>query len=47
MEFAGTKEQLFDRWCPSKEVGSDHEKQRELMLAEEFKWCMNSDVRLF
>ena len=47
MEFARTKEQLFDRSCSSKKVGSDHEKLRQLMLVEEFKWCINSDVRAF
>ena len=47
VEFARTKEQLFDRWCSSKKVGSDHEKLRQLMLVEEFKWCINSDVRVF
>ena len=47
VEFARTKEQLFDRWCSSKKLGSDHEKLRQLMLIEEFKWCINSDVRAF
>ena len=47
VEFARTKEQLFDRWCSSKKVGSDHENLRQLMLVEEFKWCINSDVRAF
>ena len=47
VEFARTKEQLFDRLCSSKKVGSDHEKLRQLMLVEEFKWCINSDVRAF
>ena len=47
VEFARTKEQLFDRWCSSKKVGSDHEKLRQLMLVVEFKWCINSDVRAF
>ena len=47
VKFARTKEQLFDRWCSSKKVGSDHEKLRQLMLVEEFKWCINSDVRAF
>ena len=47
VEFARSKEQLFDRWCSSKKVGSDHEKLRQLMLVEEFKWCINSDVRAF
>ena len=47
VEFARTKEQIFDRWCSSKKVGSDHAKLRQLMLVEEFKWCINSDVRAF
>ena len=47
VEFARTKEQLFDRWCSSKKVDSDHEKLRQLVLVEEFKWCINSDVRAF
>ena len=37
VEFARTKEQLFDRWCSSKDVKSDHAKLRQLMLVEEFK----------
>ena len=44
VEFARTKEQLFDRWCSSKKIGSDHEKLRQLMLVEEFKRCINSDI---
>ena len=40
VEFARTKEQLFDRWCSSKKVGSDHAKLRQLMLVEEFKRCI-------
>ena len=47
MEFARTKEQLFDRWCSSKKVGSDHAKLRQLMLVEEFKRCINSGVKAF
>ena len=47
MEFVRTKEQLFDRRCSSKKVGSDHAKLRQLMLVEEFKWCINSGVRAF
>ena len=47
VEFAITKEQLFDRWCCSKKVGSDHAKLRQLMLVEEFKRCINSDVKAF
>ena len=47
MEFARTKELLFDRWCSSKKEGSDNAKLRQLMLVEVFKWCINSDVRAF
>ena len=47
VEFARTKEQLFDRWCSSKKIGSDHEKLRQLMLVEEFKSCINSDIKSF
>ena len=45
VEFARTKEQLFDRWCSSKKIGSDYPKLRQLMLVEEFKRCINSDVK--
>ena len=47
VEFARTKEQFFDRWCSSKKIGSDHEKLRQLMLVEEFKRCINSDIKSF
>ena len=36
VEFARTKEQLFDRWCSSKKIGSNHEKLRQLLFVEEF-----------
>ena len=47
VEFARTKEQLFDSWWSSKKIGSDYPKLRQLMLVEEFKWCINSDVKSF
>ena len=47
VEIARTKEQLFDRWCSSKKIGSEHEKLRQLMLVEEFKRCINSDIKSF
>ena len=47
VEFARTKEKLFDRWCSLKEIGSDYPKLRRLMLVEEFKRCINSDVKSF
>ena len=38
---------LFDRWCSSKTISSDHGKLRQLMLVEEFKRCINSDIKSF
>ena len=47
LNFARTKKQLFDRWCSSKKIGSDYPNLRHLMLVEEFKRCINSDVKSF
>ena len=47
VEFAITKEQLFDRWRSSKNIGSDHEKLGQLMLVKEFKRFINSDITSF
>ena len=47
VEFARVKEQLFDRWCSSHKVDKDHKKLRQLVLIEEFKRCIHSDVRTF
>ncbi|KAL5004438.1 hypothetical protein ScPMuIL_017894, partial [Solemya velum] len=37
VEFAREKEQLFSRWCDSKEIDEDFGKLRQLLLIEEFK----------
>ncbi|PFX11776.1 hypothetical protein AWC38_SpisGene24381 [Stylophora pistillata] len=47
LEFARTKEQLFDRWCSSQKVNKDHDRLRQVVLIEEFKRCILSDVRTF
>ena len=47
VEFARTEEQLFDRWCSSKNIGSDYPKLRQLMLVEVFKRCINSNAKSF
>jgi len=47
VEFARSKEQLFDRWCHSQKVDKDHDKLRQVILIEEFKRCIHSDVRTF
>ena len=47
VEFARSKEQLFDRWCCSKKIDQNYNKLRQLMLVEEFKRCIQSDVKTF
>ena len=47
IEFARNKEQLFDRWCCSKKIDQNYDKLRQLMLVEEFKRCIQSDVKTF
>ena len=47
VEFAINKEQLFDRWCCSKKIDQNYDKLRQLMLVEEFKRCIQSDVKTF
>ena len=45
VEFARNKEQLFDRWRCSKKIDQNNDKLRQLMLVEEFKRCIRSDVK--
>lgn len=47
VEFARTKEQLFDRSCSSQEIDNNYDRLRELILVEEFKRCIPSSVRTF
>ena len=47
VQFAQEKEQLFDRWCLSENAVKDYKCLRELMLLEEFKRCLNNDIRTF
>ncbi|KAJ8049249.1 hypothetical protein HOLleu_01918 [Holothuria leucospilota] len=44
VEFAYQKESHFDRWCASKNV-STFDALRQLMLVEEFKRCVNDDIK--
>ncbi|KAJ8039979.1 Intraflagellar transport protein 25-like [Holothuria leucospilota] len=44
VEFAYQKERHFDRWCASKKV-STFDTLRQLMLVEEFKRCVNEDIK--
>ena len=45
VEFAIEKENLFNRWCHSKEVGQDFEKLKQMVLLEEFKDKFRPDIR--
>ena len=45
VEFSRTKEQLFDKLCNSTKVNGDFDNLRQLVLLEDFKNCINSDIR--
>ena len=45
VEFAREKENLFNRWCHSKEIGQDFKKLKQLDLLEEFKDKVRPDIR--
>ena len=47
VEFARTKEQFFDRWCSSRDIDQSYDNLRQLILVEEFKNCVSSDIRTF
>jgi len=47
VEFAREKEVLLDRWCAAKQVDHDYHKLRQLILVEEFKTCLPSDVKMY
>ena len=45
VEFAGEKENLFNRWCHSKKVGQEVEKLKQIIILEEFKDKVWPDIR--
>ena len=45
VEFAKEKENLFNRWCHSKEIGQDFKKLKQMVLLEEFKDKVRPDIR--
>ena len=45
VEFAREKENLFNRWCHSKEIGQDFKKLKQMVLLEEFKDKVRADIR--
>ena len=47
VEFACHKEWLFARWCASMGVDSDFKHLRQLMLLEEFKICLPTEMKMY
>ncbi|VDI79875.1 Hypothetical predicted protein [Mytilus galloprovincialis] len=45
VEFAWEKEDLFDKWLISKKTDNNFDNLRQLMLLEEFKQCVNLDLK--
>ena len=45
VEFVREKENLFNRWCHSKEIGQDFRKLKQMVLLEEFKDKVRPDIR--
>ena len=45
VEFVKEKENLFNRWCHSKEIGQDFKKLKQIVLLEEFKDKVRPDIR--
>lgn len=47
VEFAKTKERMFDRWCSSAKTQSQFDKLRQLVLIEEFKDCVSLEIKTY
>ena len=47
VEFAHEKEVYYDRWGNSKEVGTDFEKLRQIILIGEFKRYVRDDIKTY
>ncbi|XP_061190377.1 uncharacterized protein LOC133198276 [Saccostrea echinata] len=47
VEFAREKQNMFERWCTSKNVGSDFERLKQVILIEKFKNCIHSEIRTY
>ena len=47
VEFARKKERLFNRWCLSKEIDNNFDKFHQLLLIEEFKKSLPSEVKTY
>ena len=47
VEFGRDEENLFDKWCQSKDIGGKFDKLRQLILIEEFKRCVPDDLKSY
>ncbi|XP_062586991.1 uncharacterized protein LOC134248592 [Saccostrea cucullata] len=47
VEFAREKQNMFERWCTSKNVGSNFERLKQVILIEEFKNCIQPEIRTY
>ena len=47
VEFARSKENLFDCWCSSKDANQEFPKLCQVILLEEFKNCLPSDITTY
>ena len=45
VDFARERENLFNRWCHSKEIGQDLKELKQMVLLEEFKDKVRPDIR--
>ncbi|XP_062567274.1 uncharacterized protein LOC134229543 [Saccostrea cucullata] len=47
VEFAREKQNMFERWCTCKNVGSNFERLKQVILIEEFKNCIHLEIRTY
>ena len=47
VEFAGEKEQFFDRWCHSEQINGSDDKLKQLWLLEKLKNCVSNDLKIY
>jgi len=47
VEFGREKEMLFDRWCLSKNVNKEYVRLRQLVLIEDFKNCLPTELKTY
>ena len=47
VELFQQKETYLDRWIAEKGIGTDYDKLRQLILIEEFKWCIHNNLKIF